>query len=110
MVTLADYFFLSVFAANDNYPSLSEPQYTCDVCKYSTSNRSNLIKHIVSKQDENQVYPCDWCKIEADSLINLKNHRERIHLKSGTAVQDTYTVFIQEEDVKMENIGIKGDF
>ena len=64
----------------------------------------------MSKQDENQVYPCDWCKIEADSLINLKNHRERIHLKSGTAVQDTYTVFIQEEDVKMENIGIKSEF
>ena len=69
----------------NNCQSLSEPQYTCDECEYSTSNRQNLMKHIVSKQDENQVYPCDWCKIEANSLISLKNHRERIHLKSRTA-------------------------
>ena len=63
----------------------SKHEYTCDECEYSTINRLNLMKHIVSKQDENQVYPCDWCKTEADSLINLKNHRERIHLKSRTA-------------------------
>ena len=103
-------------AANDNYLSLSELKYTCDECEYSTSNRSNLMEHIVSKQDENQVFPCDWCKFVSNSLINLKNHRERIHLRSGTSVEntcnveDTCTGYVQEEHIKMENIDIKGNF
>ena len=45
---------LSFGSTRDDYPSSSEPKYTCHECEYSTSKRSNLMKHIVSKQTENQ--------------------------------------------------------
>ena len=61
-------YFSRVVSATRYYPSSSEPQYNCHECEYSTSKRSNLMKHIISKQDENQAYPCDWCNFESAEI------------------------------------------
>lgn len=53
-------------------------KYSCDDCRYSSSKRSNLIKHIVSKQNKNPVFPCDWCKSDTDSFFSLLWHRESV--------------------------------
>ena len=39
---------LSFEPTRDDYPSSSEPKYTCHECEYSTSKRSSFMKHIVS--------------------------------------------------------------
>ena len=73
-------------SSRDNHPSTSEPKYTCHDCEYSTSKRSNLMKHIVSKQDENQVYPCDMCEYNGSTARELKFHVKSKHERSSIHV------------------------
>ena len=70
---------LSFEPTRDDYPSSSEPKYTCHECEYSTSKRSNLMKHIVSKQDQNQMYPCDMCEYNGSTARDLKFHVKSKH-------------------------------
>ena len=65
-----------------------KPKYYCEQCSYLTDRISNFNTHLISNRhkkkskivtintdSEKNIYSCDKCKCEFDSMIDLSNHK-----------------------------------
>ena len=85
----------------------------CDRCNYAATSTSLLKTRIKCKHKEVK-YPWDKCKFQEEGIkveeCELKKKMVYIKDKVIThTVEDTCTVYVQGEDVKMENIGIQSN-
>ena len=55
-----------------------ETRYTCNQCKYNSTQETNLKKHIETTHDETR-YTCNQCEYKFDEEENLKKHEENSH-------------------------------
>jgi KRAB domain-containing zinc finger protein len=83
-------------------------RYWCDVCDYSSYNRSNLEQHSNNVHLEKKYFQCDICDQAFSRKSNLVRHSNRIHKKLKTYSCDLEALMkeAQKDDmiVSIENI------
>ncbi|CAG9770280.1 unnamed protein product [Ceutorhynchus assimilis] len=60
---------------------LKRLEYTCDVCPYTTKDKSNLRKHLFTHGTK--PLKCDFCTYKCVSPYQLRRHQKQKHGKQG---------------------------
>ena len=56
-------------------------KYNCNICKYSATQKGNLLRHIKSTHFQGKLFFCQLCDYKAAEKSNLSIHLQNVHQK-----------------------------
>ena len=94
--------------------------YTCEICKYTTKRKGNMITHNLSKKHKQREeklniefkHYCETCNYKTDSLYQYKRHIEGKKHKQNLEKDNSIDIIIndnsdsEEEDKSKENTSV----